>query len=76
MSFDSFSEFLAMGGHGLYVWLAYGAAAIVLAANVIGLSSARRRYLRDAKDLAKRQGGTERAFDNPMSDAESSRGMG
>ncbi|WP_068750299.1 heme exporter protein CcmD, partial [Oleiphilus sp. HI0123] len=24
MSFDSFSEFLNMGGHGLYVWLCYG----------------------------------------------------
>ncbi|TEW56721.1 heme exporter protein CcmD [Psychromonas sp. RZ22] len=24
MAFSSFSEFLAMGGYGFYVWLAYG----------------------------------------------------
>lgn len=24
MAFQSFSEFLNMGGHGLYVWLSYG----------------------------------------------------
>ena len=24
MSFETFSDFLAMGGHGLYVWLCYG----------------------------------------------------
>ena len=24
MQFSSFSEFIAMGGHGLYVWLSYG----------------------------------------------------
>lgn len=30
MQFDSLAEFLAMGGHGLYVWLAYGAVALFL----------------------------------------------
>ncbi|MCC5851287.1 MAG: heme exporter protein CcmD [Alkalimonas sp.] len=24
MQFDSFSDFLAMGGYGFYIWLAYG----------------------------------------------------
>lgn len=35
MFFDSFSDFLAMGGHGLYVWSAYGIAAVVLLGNII-----------------------------------------
>ncbi len=35
MSFESFSDFLAMGGHGLYVWLSYGVAALIFLANVI-----------------------------------------
>ena len=35
MSFESFSDFLAMGGHGLYVWLSYGVAALIFIANVI-----------------------------------------
>jgi len=24
MQFNSFSDFIAMGGHGLYVWISYG----------------------------------------------------
>ena len=35
MYFESFSEFLNMGGHGLYVWLAYGISAVLLAINVV-----------------------------------------
>lgn len=31
----SWSEFWAMGGYGLYVWSAYGFAALVLVLNVI-----------------------------------------
>ena len=30
MYFDSFAEFLRMGGHGLYVWVAYGSTLVVL----------------------------------------------
>lgn len=29
-AFDSFSDFLAMGNHGFYVWLAYGLTFLVL----------------------------------------------
>jgi heme exporter protein D len=29
-AFDSIAEFVQMGGHGLYVWLAYGATYLVL----------------------------------------------
>ena len=29
-AFDSFGEFLAMGNHGFYVWLAYGLTFMVL----------------------------------------------
>ncbi len=35
MQFDSISEFIAMGRHGYYVWLAYGLTALVIAANVL-----------------------------------------
>ncbi|MEM8766975.1 MAG: heme exporter protein CcmD [Pseudomonadota bacterium] len=76
MSFDSIGEFMTMGGHGFYVWLAYGATLLVLAANVLSLSFARRRYLRDAQALAKRQGGTEPAACDPIADPENSRGLG
>ena len=35
MAFSSISEFINMGGHGLYVWLAYGAGAMILIGNLI-----------------------------------------
>ncbi|KAF7774074.1 heme exporter protein D [Pseudoalteromonas citrea] len=30
MQFESFSDFLAMGGYGFYVWLSFGSCAFVL----------------------------------------------
>ncbi len=43
------SEFLAMGGHGLYVWLAYGISFAVLAALGLRPIVARRRFLSHAR---------------------------
>ncbi len=52
MSFTTFGEFLAMGGHGLYVWLCYGVGFAVLAGNYVSARHARRYTLRV---LAQRQ---------------------
>ena len=46
MMFEDWSAFAAMGGHGLYVWLAYAAALLLLAVNVLKLRADRRRTLR------------------------------
>lgn len=46
MSFDSFQAFLAMGGHGLYVWMVYLAAWGLLAVNFVQLGRSRRKALR------------------------------
>ncbi len=54
MSFESWSEFFSMGGHGLYVWLAYGVALIVVLVNVISVRVARRRFFRQARALERR----------------------
>ena len=54
MSFASLSDFLAMGGHGLYVWLSYGATALVLLANVMALRISRGRFLRESRALERR----------------------
>lgn len=35
MYFDSFSDFVAMGGHGLYVWLCYAIAITIISFNII-----------------------------------------
>lgn len=56
MNFASWSEFFAMGGHGLYVWLAYGSALIVVLSNVLSVRVARRRFFRHARALERRSG--------------------
>ena len=55
MSFASFSEFLAMGHHGLYVWTAYGISLAVLALNVALPILARRRYLQEEARRLRRE---------------------
>ena len=42
MQFDSWSEFVAMGGHALYVWLAYGATLLVLLGSYVSVRAARK----------------------------------
>ena len=46
MQFESFTEFLAMGGHALYVWLAYGTTIIVILANHFLVKRALNKELR------------------------------
>ncbi|CAM3958513.1 heme exporter protein D [Pseudomonas sp. NFACC19-2] len=55
MSFASFSEFLAMGTHGPYVWSAYGISLAILALNVVLPILARRRYLQDEARRLRRE---------------------
>lgn len=57
MSFQTLGDFLAMGGHGLYVWLAYGTTIAVVIANVLSVRFARRRYFRQARALERRLAG-------------------
>ncbi|MDO9622977.1 MAG: heme exporter protein CcmD [Pseudomonas sp.] len=55
MSFTSFAEFLAMGTHGVYVWLSFGISLGVLALNVVLPLLARRRYLQDEARRLRRE---------------------
>ncbi|HAQ25986.1 MAG TPA: heme exporter protein CcmD [Pseudomonas sp.] len=55
MNFSSFSEFIAMGNHGLYVWTSYGISLAVLALNVVLPMLARRRYLQDEARRLRRE---------------------
>ena len=51
MSFDSWGEFFAMGGHGFYVWLSYALSAAVVLGNVLMTRGSRRRYILEQQDL-------------------------
>ena len=55
MNFSSFSEFIAMGNHGLYVWTSYGISLAVLVLNVVLPITARRRYLQDEARRLRRE---------------------
>ncbi|WP_071870628.1 heme exporter protein CcmD [Atopomonas hussainii] len=55
MSFASFADFIAMGGHGPYVWLAYGISAVVLGLNVLLPVLAHRRYIADEARRIRRE---------------------
>ena len=55
MSFASFSDFLAMGHHGPYVWTAYGICLAVLALNVVAPILARKRYLQQEARRLRRE---------------------
>jgi len=54
VSFSSFAEFLAMGDHGLYVWLSYGVALIMVIYNVLSVRVRQRRALQAVRDSARR----------------------
>lgn len=49
----NWSEFLAMGGYGLYVWGSYAAAALVLVFNVVSALGRERSVRRQLQDLAR-----------------------
>lgn len=55
MYFDSFSEFLSMGGHGLYVWLAYGLSIALLVINVVLPIMHKRRLVKEQTRKQRRE---------------------
>ena len=60
MNWHSWSEFLAMGGYGLYVWGSYGVTLVVLAVEIVELVMRRRGVIeRLAKFYAARRRNNE-----------------
>lgn len=55
MSFASFSDFLAMGRHGVFVWSAYGLCLVVLLINVTLPLWARQRFMKQQARRLKRE---------------------
>ncbi|MFD2229957.1 heme exporter protein CcmD [Alkalimarinus sediminis] len=55
MSFESFSDFLAMGGHGLYVWLSYGVAALIFIANIVLPMTKKKQIVKKHQQRLKRE---------------------
>ncbi len=55
MYFDSFTDFIAMGGHGLYVWLAYSIALAVIAFNVLSPMLRKKQFVAEYQRRLKRE---------------------
>ena len=55
MSFNTFSEFVQMGGHGFFVWTAYGITLVVLSYNIINPMVMNRRFVKSQKQNLRRE---------------------
>jgi heme exporter protein D len=55
MAFSSLNEFLAMGGHGPYVWAAWGVTALLMLVIVWHARHERRQLLRSVKRRVRRE---------------------
>jgi len=49
LQFSSFPDFLAMGKHGFYVWLAYGITLVIVMANVLAPILKRKELMLDIR---------------------------
>ena len=57
MVWNSWSDFAAMGGYGLYVWGSFGVTAVVLAAEIWSVAARRRALSQRAHDAASAEWG-------------------
>lgn len=57
VKFESMADFIGMGGHGLYVWLAYGIALAILLFNVVQPLRQTRQLLNQQARLVRREKG-------------------
>ncbi|MEQ5800910.1 heme exporter protein CcmD [Halomonas sp. H10-9-1] len=55
MAFDSFQDFLAMGGHAPYVWACWGVTGALLISIVVHARAERRQLLRQLRRRQRRQ---------------------
>jgi len=55
MFFDSFTDFIQMNGHGMFVWASYGIAAVIVAQNFIGPKLTRKRVIKDIERQLRRE---------------------
>ncbi len=53
MNWNSFAEFLNMGGYGLYVWGSFGVTALLVAGEIALLAQRRRKALELARRTVK-----------------------
>ncbi|MBB1366686.1 heme exporter protein CcmD [Pseudoalteromonas sp. SR44-5] len=55
MQFDSFSDFIAMGGYGFYVWLSFGSCALILLGILVSSLNDTKRIMASVQQQAERE---------------------
>ena len=55
MAFTSFSEFIAMGGYGFYVWLAYGVSLFSVLILILSTVQKRKKIFKQVNDRLLRE---------------------
>ncbi len=53
--FASFSDFLQMGGHALYVWLSYAITLVIFSYNLLSIYLKKRTFFKTAQRQLKRE---------------------
>ncbi len=55
MAFESLADFLAMGRHGFYVWLAYGVTFVIVGWNVLQPWLRRKKLVQEQAGALRRE---------------------
>ena len=66
MQFSSFSEFIAMGGYGFFVWLSYGSCLLILLALVVVSIRGHQQTLKSIADQLGREKRIKQAQEGEM----------
>ena len=74
LNFESFSEFLLMDGHALYVWLSYGMGLFIIVFSYVQPVLARKSLVRDLSQRQRREDQGNTAVNSSVSGNEKSSG--
>ena len=61
MQLDSFSDFIAMGGYGFYVWLSFGTCALILLGILVSSLNDTKRIMASVQQQAEREARIQQA---------------
>ncbi|WP_338363112.1 heme exporter protein CcmD [uncultured Pseudoalteromonas sp.] len=67
MQFDSFSDFIAMGGYGFYVWLSFGTCALILLGILFSSLRDTKRIMASVEQQVAREARIKKAKQEPLS---------
>jgi heme exporter protein D len=71
MQFASFSDFISMGGYGFFVWLSFGAAALLLTLLVIDSKAGHKRIIKHIAQQKRREDKLRQSRDQRKTAAQS-----